>query len=110
MNLKSVIKNNSIYIRNNYFEPIMFEILKRKFSKFSYYATCQPENWKWLGNRFQGYPCYDCLDLSKDQVGTKRGQRLRKYLQKRLNLSSRFSKKFQSMRKGMDKSSRHHHT
>lgn len=84
MNLKSVIKNNSIYIRNNYFKPIMFEILKRKFSKFSYYATCQPENWKWLGNRFQGYPCYDCIDLSKDQVGTKRGQRLRKYLQKRL--------------------------
>ena len=47
MNLKSVIKNNSIYIRNNYFKPIMFEILKRKFSKFSYKKKKHrhPTNW-----------------------------------------------------------------
>ena len=84
MNIKNIIDNYSIYIRNNYFKPIMFEVLSRKMKKFSYFPTSQPENWTWLGNRFQGYPCYDCLDLSKDKVGTTKGQRLRKYLKRRL--------------------------
>ena len=70
MNLKSVIKNNSIYIRNNYFKPIMFEILKENLVS-SLIMQLVNQRMKWLGNRFQGYPCYDCLDLSKDQVGTK---------------------------------------
>jgi len=84
MNIKDIIDNYSIYVRNNFFKPIMFEVLSRKMKKFTYYPTCQPESWTWLGNRFQGYPCYDCIELSKDKVGTEKGQRLRKYLQRKL--------------------------
>jgi hypothetical protein len=84
MNIKNIIDNNSIYIHNNYFKPIMFEVLSRKMKKFSYYPTCQPESWKWLGNRFQGYPCYDCVELSQNNIGTKKGKRLKNYLKKKL--------------------------
>ena len=84
MNIHSIIKNRSVYVHNNYFSPLMFEVLKRKMRKFNYFPTCLPEGFKWYGNRFQGYPCYDCYDLSINMVGTPKGQRLRNYLKRKL--------------------------
>jgi hypothetical protein len=62
MHIKNIIDNNSIYIHNNYFKPIMFEVLYRKMKKFS----------------------YDCVELSQDKIGTEKGKRLKNYLKKRL--------------------------